>query len=160
MSKSARIDTKCIDLIVYDFDGVFTDNKTLVFEDGKEAVFCNRAYGLAVQKFRQLGVPQIILSTERNKVVEARARKLDIAVIQNVADKRVVLEHYCKKKEYNIEKVLYIGNDINDLEVMKSVGYPVAPKDANSEIKSVAKIIINVKGGDGVVRGLYERVIK
>jgi YrbI family 3-deoxy-D-manno-octulosonate 8-phosphate phosphatase len=137
-----------------------TDNKTLILEDGKEAVFCNRADGLAICKIKELGIPQIILSTEENRVVEARAKKLNIEVIYGVRDKKSTLIDFCKKKNYNLKSVLYIGNDINDLEVMKLVGYPIAPQDAYKEIKKIAKIIINVKGGNGVIRKLYEMIIK
>jgi YrbI family 3-deoxy-D-manno-octulosonate 8-phosphate phosphatase len=156
----AKYNLKNIDLIVYDFDGVMTDNKSLIFDDGKEAVFCNRADGLAIYRIKELGIPQIILSTEENRVVEARAKKLNIEVIYGVRDKKSTLIDFCKKKNYNLKRVLYIGNDINDLEVMKSIGYPIAPQDAYKEIKKIAKIIINVKGGNGVIRKLYEMIIK
>ena len=148
-----------MDLIVYDFDGVMTDNKVLVFEDGREAVFCNRSDGLAIQKIKRMGIPQIILSTEKNKVVESRAKKLNIKAIRGVNNKRLTLIAYCKKKKYDRKKVLYIGNDINDLEVMKSVGYPIAPLDADTKIKSIARVIIKKKGGEGVIRGLSEIIV-
>jgi len=154
LNKQFKVDIKDIQLIVYDFDGVFTDNKVLVFEDGKEAVFCNRADGLAIQKIKELGIPQIILSTEENQVVKARAKKLNIEVVHGITDKKIVLIDYCKKKNYDLKKVLYIGNDLNDLEVMKSVGYPIAPIDAVKEIKKIAKIITKARGGKGVIREL------
>lgn len=150
---------KNIDLIIYDFDGIMTDNKVLVFEGGKEAVFCNRADGLAICKIKELGIPQIIISTEENRVVEARAKKLNIEVIYGVRDKKSTLMDYCKKKNYDLKRVLYIGNDINDLDVMKSVGYPIAPSDAHESVKKISKIITNVKGGNGVIRELYEMII-
>ncbi len=154
LKKQSRIDIKDIQLIVYDFDGVFTDNKVLVFEDGKEAVFCNRADGLAIKKIKELGLPQIILSTEENQVVKARAKKLNIEVAYGITDKKTALIEYCKKKSYDLEKVLYIGNDLNDLEAMKLVGYPIAPTDAVKEIKKIAKIITKARGGKGVIREL------
>ncbi len=160
MSKHFKVDIKDIQLIIYDFDGVFTDNKVLVFEDGKEAVFCNRADGLAIEKIKELGIPQIILSTEKNKVVEARAKKLNnIEVIHSIADKKIALIDYCKKKKYDLKKVLYIGNDINDLEVMKLVGYPIAPQDANNRVKDVAKSIVKKKGGEGVIKEFFENML-
>jgi len=156
VNKQLKIDIRGIQLIVYDFDGVFTDNKVLVFENGKEAIFCNRADGLAVQKIKKLGIPQIILSTEKDLVVKVRAKKLDINVIHNISDKRSILISYCKEKNYDLKKVLYIGNDINDLEVMKTVGYPIAPQDAHKEIKKIAKIVTIRKGGEGVVREILD----
>jgi len=154
LEKQARINIKDIQLIVYDFDGVMTDNKVIISEDGREAVFCNRADGLAIQKIKELGIPQIILSTEENQVVKARAKKLNIEVAHGITDKKIVLIDYCKKRNYDLKKVLYIGNDLNDLEVMKLVGYPIAPIDAVKEIKEIAKIITKARGGKGVIREL------
>jgi YrbI family 3-deoxy-D-manno-octulosonate 8-phosphate phosphatase len=160
LSEYPDINIEDIQLIVYDFDGVMTDNKVLVFDDGREAVFCNRSDGFAIQKLQELGIPQIILSTEKTGVVKSRARKLNIEVIYGVDDKLVTLKEYCDRRKYDYKKVLYIGNDLNDLEAMKIVGYPVTPKDANGQIRKISKLILNTKGGDGVVRELYERIIK
>ena len=143
-SKYPAINIKDIQLIVYDFDGVMTNNKVLVFEDGKEAVFCNRSDGLAIQKIKELGIAQLILSTEKNRVVEARARKLDIEVIYGVDNKMVTLKEYCDIRKYDYKKVVYIGNDLNDLEAMKLVGYPAAPKNVSSQIKNIAKLLFDV----------------
>ncbi len=154
-----RIDVKNIDLIVYDFDGVMTDNRVLVLENGKEAVFCNRADGLAIEKIKNLGIPQIILSTEKNKVVEVRAKKLGIEVIHSVSDKRSVIIDWCKKRDCDLDRILYIGNDVNDLEAMKLVGYPIAPQDASSTVKEIAKAVLNKKGGEGVIKDLFENML-
>jgi len=145
-----------IDLIVYDFDGVMTDNRVIVFQDGTEAVIVNRADGLGVDRFRNLGIPQLILSTETNPVVKARAAKLRLEVITSCKDKKIALENYCTQKSYDLNKVMYIGNDLNDLEVMKIVGFPVAPADAHPKIKKIAKLITATKGGDGVVKELSD----
>lgn len=147
-----------IDLIVYDFDGVMTDNRAIVFQDGTEAVVVNRADGLGVDHFRDLGIPQLILSTETNPVVKARAIKLRIELIASCKDKKHALEKFCEQNGYALSKVMYIGNDLNDLEVMKIVGHPVAPADAHTEIKKVAKLITTAKGGEGVIKEVSERM--
>ncbi|MDR1869270.1 MAG: HAD hydrolase family protein [Treponema sp.] len=141
-------------LFFYDFDGVLTDNKVFVSEDGKESVCCNRSDGLAIKKIKEMGIAQMIISTETNKIVSARAAKLDIPVIQGVANKKETLLEYCEKLSVNLKETLYIGNDINDLEAMLAVGFPVCPKDAYPEIKKIAKLVIPVSGGDGVIREL------
>lgn len=151
-----KIHIKDIKLIVYDFDGVLTNNKVLVFDDGKEAVWCHRGDGFAIDMIRELGVPQIILSTETNKVVEYRAKKLKIEAIYGVPNKRDALAKFCKKHSFSLKKTLYVGNDINDLDVMKVVGYPVAPQDANKRVKAVSVVIVKKCGGEGVVRELLE----
>ena len=147
---------RAIDLIVYDFDGVMTDNRVIVFQDGTEAVIVNRADGLGVDRFRGLSIPQLILSTETNPVVKARAGKLRLKVIASCKDKKIALENYCTQNGYDLTRVLYVGNDLNDLEVMRIVGFPVAPADAHPEIRKVAKLITEAKGGEGVVKELSD----
>ena len=145
---------------MYDFDGVMTDNKVLVFEDGREAVVCSRSDGLAAGMIKKLGVPQVIISTERNSVVAQRARKLGIEAIHGVKDKKIVLTEYCRKHNYTLKRVLYVGNDINDLEAMRLVGYPIAPLDAHEQIRRIACYVTKAKGGQGVIREVIERVMK
>jgi len=155
-----KIELEDIDLIVYDFDGVMTDNRVITFQDGTEAVVVNRADGLGVDRFRSLGIPQLIISTETNPVVEARAAKLRIEVIASCADKRMALENNCEKNGYNLQRVLYVGNDLNDLGVMKVVGFPVAPADAHPDILEISCIVTEARGGEGVVRELFDIVTK
>ena len=147
-----------IDLIVYDFDGVMTDNRVIVFQDGVEAVIVNRADGLGVDHLRIRGIPQLILSTETNPVLKARAKKLQLEVINSCKDKKSALESYCQQKNYDLNRVIYIGNDLNDLEVMEVVGFPIAPADAHPKIKKIAKLITKAKGGEGVVKELSDRI--
>ncbi|MHB8131583.1 MAG: KdsC family phosphatase [Mobilitalea sp.] len=147
---------KNISLIIYDFDGVMTDNRVLVFKDGGEAVFVSRGDGLAVKAIKNMGIAQLIVSTESNPVVKARAKKLGIPLMQSVEDKKSVIEQYLKKNKILKEKVIFVGNDINDKEAMEFIGWPVAPVDAHSEIKSIARIILSARGGYGVVRELLD----
>jgi len=145
-----------IRLIVYDFDGVMTDNRVVVTQDGGEAVMVNRADGLGVDHFRKLGIPQLILSTETNPVVRARAAKLKLEVIDACRDKKAALISYCRGQAIDLQQVLYVGNDVNDLEAMEAVGYSVAPADAHPRIRAVATVVLRVAGGAGVVRELVD----
>jgi len=147
-----------LSLIVYDFDGVMTDNRVLVNEDGTESVMCNRADGLGVGYIRELGIPQLILSTETNPVVTSRARKLNLPVIQSCGDKRSALKEYCEQHAYPSRRVVYVGNDWNDLEVMNMVGYPIAPFDAHPSILSIAVMVTKTKGGAGVIKEIAENL--
>ena len=147
-----------IQLIVYDFDGVITDNRVMVSEDGMESVIVSRADGLGVNIIKEMEIPQMILSTETNPVVSLRAKKLGIPVLQGVNDKKTVLLNYCKSNNFNPKGVLYIGNDVNDEGVMKAVGYTVAPADAHHSIKSLAQMVLGTKGGQGVVRELADKL--
>jgi YrbI family 3-deoxy-D-manno-octulosonate 8-phosphate phosphatase len=155
----ATISIKDIDLIVYDFDGVMTDNRVLVLEDGTEGVIANRADGLGVDHFRSLSIRQLILSTETNRVVKARGAKLGLEVIASCEDKGLALRNYCEQNGHDLKRVIYVGNDLNDLEVMKIVGFPVAPADAHPEVRAVAKLVTKSKGGEGVVKELVDHIV-
>ena len=160
MAKKFTIKKKDLDLLVYDFDGVLTDNKVLVFDDGTEAVWCNRADGLAIHYLKKAGIPQLILSMETNPVVATRAKKLGIPVLSGIEEKKIVLEKYCREKNYALSRTLYVGNDINDLETMQLVQYPIAPQDAHPRVKRIAKYITAVKGGDGVIKEIFDKLIQ
>jgi YrbI family 3-deoxy-D-manno-octulosonate 8-phosphate phosphatase len=147
---------KNIKLIIYDFDGVMTDNKALLMDDGREAVFIHRGDGLAVGRIKGMGIAQIILSTETNPIVASRARKLGIPVVQAVKDKKKAVETILKDRKIDRKHVIFVGNDLNDKEAMLSVGWPIAPADAYGQIKKIAKIVLSTKGGDGVVRELLD----
>ena len=110
-----------IRLIAFDFDGVFTDNMVYVFEDGSEAVRCFRSDGIGLQKLNNLGIETIIISTEANPVVSARARKLKIDCVQDCEDKRGALEDRIAKTGISLDQVAFVGNDINDLACLTCV---------------------------------------
>jgi len=149
-----------VKLIVYDFDGVITDNKVMLCENGFETVVVNRSDGLGVEEIKKLGIKQLILSKEKNEVVKRRSMKLNIPVLNGVEDKKTILLSYCDKHNIKCGEVIYIGNDMNDLEVMRFVGIPICPSDACDEIKAVSKLVLSSKGGEGVVRELYKYMSK
>lgn len=145
---------KEIKLIVYDFDGVMTDNHVFVDENGKETVMVNRGDGWGVNMIRALGIRQVIISTEVNPVVEKRANKLKLDVIHGVEDKRITVIKYCEQEGIDLQDVMYIGNDLNDYEAMNVVGVKGVPADAEPEVKKIADWVSRKNGGDGVVRDL------
>ena len=149
-------DKNSIDLIVYDFDGVMTNNTVILDENGVESVVVNRADGLGIGMIKNAGLRQIILSTEKNKVVSARAKKLNIECFQDSKDKKLALTEYCAANNILLSNVLFIGNDINDQEAMQSVGIPVCPNDAHPQIKEISKIKLKKNGGEGVIRELAD----
>jgi YrbI family 3-deoxy-D-manno-octulosonate 8-phosphate phosphatase len=144
--------------VVTDFDGVLTDNRVLVSQDAKESVYCNRSDGLAANRLKKLGITLLILSSEKNPVVKARARKLDIPVIQGRLDKEKDLAAWLKKNRVRAADVVYVGNELNDLGCMKIAGCPVAVADAHPEAKARAKIVLNSAGGSGALRELVDMI--
>jgi len=145
-----------IELIVYDFDGVMTDNKVYVNQKGYEMVQVNRADGLGISEIKKLGIKQIIISTEKNQIVSKRAKKLNIECLQGIDNKKETLKKFCKENNYNQNNIAFVGNDINDIEAMKISGYSFCPADAHGSIKDVCNFVLGSKGGDGVIRELFD----
>ena len=147
-----------IDAFVFDFDGVLTNNFVYMDQNGIESVACSRADGLAFDLLRKLNKPAYILSTEKNSVVTARANKLQITALQGVGDKVEGIKELAVKEGFDIQNILYVGNDLNDYRVMQLCGFTACPSDSHEAIKSISTIVLRVKGGDGIVRELLEDV--
>ena len=139
-------------LVVFDFDGVFTDNTVYVSQDGTESVRCWRGDGLGLTRLRQTGVECVILSTETNPVVAARGRKLSVRVIQGCDDKLTALGALARELDVPLEQVAYVGNDINDLACLQAVGLPIVVQDAHADVEKCARIRTRTPGGRGAVR--------
>ena len=144
---------------VFDFDGVLTNNRVYLSQDGIETVACSRADGLAFDVLRKLNKPAFILSTEKNSVVTMRAKKLKIKAIQGISNKVTALLSLIETNCLNIEEVLYVGNDLNDYRVMQLCGFTACPADSHEKIKEISTFILKSNGGNGVVRELIEQVM-
>jgi YrbI family 3-deoxy-D-manno-octulosonate 8-phosphate phosphatase len=148
-----------IDAFVFDFDGVLTDNLVRVDQDGKESVSCSRSDGLAFDVFHKINKPVYILSTEKNPVVTARANKLRVPVLQGVGDKSEAIKKLANQKNFKLENIFYVGNDLNDYCIMQLCGYTACPADSHPVIKQLSTYLLKSNGGNGVVRELLESVI-
>lgn len=149
-----------IDLLVTDFDGVLTDDKVLVFDDGHEAVRCSRSDGMGCDLLRAVGLEMMILSTERNPVVSARGAKLKIAVIQGSGDKEADLRTLVTERGIDLGRVMYIGNDVNDAGALSIVGWPVVPADAHPDVAGLSRFTTTANGGEGVLRELASLLLR
>jgi 3-deoxy-D-manno-octulosonate 8-phosphate phosphatase (KDO 8-P phosphatase) len=159
MQKAPKLDIEKISAFIFDFDGVLTDNLVYTDQNGIESVACSRADGLAFDVLRILKKKSYILSTEKNQVVEVRANKLKIPIIQGINNKVNVLKELKKEEGIDFNSVLYIGNDLNDFEAMQLCGISVCPGDSHPKIKEISDIVLTTNGGKGVVRELLEDVI-
>jgi YrbI family 3-deoxy-D-manno-octulosonate 8-phosphate phosphatase len=152
--------------IVFDFDGVFTDNKVFIDGDGCESVRCSRGDGLGLDLLRayisinNLEIKTFILTRESAGVVMQRARKIKLNCFPRVQNKKSFLDEYFYRERYYDDNpyagLIYLGNDLNDLEVMSLAGYSVAPIDSHAMIIKCANLVINKAGGDGFVREFIE----
>ena len=145
-----------IKLAIYDFDGVMTDNTAMIDSQGNEFVKVNRSDGLGINMIRNLGIEQIIVSTERNDVVIKRALKLKIPCYNDITDKLNEVKAQALSRKVELENVAFIGNDVNDKEAMMAVGYPLCPSDAYQEIKDISIKILPSNGGGGVIRDFFD----
>jgi 3-deoxy-D-manno-octulosonate 8-phosphate phosphatase (KDO 8-P phosphatase) len=143
---------------VFDFDGVFTDNRVWVNERGEETVAFSRSDGLGLRRLDQVGVQYLIVSMERSPIVGARAEKLRVDCVQGVEDKLPVVRDRAAAAGVSLDETAYLGNDINDLECLRGVGLPVVPADAWPEVMPLAKWVLSRSGGAGCVREFCDAV--
>ena len=148
-----------IGALVFDFDGVFTDNRVYVSQDGSEMVACSRSDGWGLGKIKQSGFPTIVLSTEKNPVVKARCHKLEIECVQEVDGKLDYLRDWALRRKISLSDIVYVGNDLNDLDCLKAVGCSVCVNDASPQVKRASKVILSQKGGFGAVRELIDLIL-
>lgn len=151
-----------IDLVISDFDGVITDNRVWVNEDGMEFVAAYRSDSIGVQLLREIGVEVMILSSEPNRVVEARARKMGVHVIHGVGihEKGRVMREILEQRNVKAENVIYIGNDVNDLPCFEVAGWSVAVADAYPELIQAADFVLSKPGGYGALREVCDLIRK
>ncbi len=143
---------------VFDFDGVFTDNRVWVNERGEEALAFSRSDGLGLRRLDQVGVQYLIVSMERNPIVGARTEKLRADCVQGIEEKLPIVLERAERLGVSLEQTAYIGNDINDAECLRSVGVPVVPADAWPEVKPLARWVLSRPGGAGCVREFCDAV--
>jgi len=140
--------------IFYDFDGIFTDNHAFISDTGHEHVRISRSDGFAVGEISKLNIQQVILSTESNSVVSARAKKLSLPCIYGSTNKAADLQFFFDANNISGQHCIYVGNDVNDLDAMLLCEYRIAPQDAHPKILSVATHILPVNGGAHLIRYL------
>ena len=149
-----------IQLIVMDFDGVLTDNCVWVNELGQEWVASSKYDSLGLETLqREPGIKAMVLSRETNLVVKARCDKLKLPLIQAVKDKQRAIREVLAEAKLDPAKVIYVGNDTNDLPVFSEVGFTVAPADAHDEVLRRADLVLSMPGGKGAIRELCDMIL-
>ncbi len=152
---------KHIKLIAMDFDGVFTDNRVFIDEDGRESVVCDRSDSLGLKMLREKrpDISVIVISKETNNVVKARCEKLNIAYRTGIDDKLTTFKEIIANAKLDSEQVAYMGNDINDIECIQCAGIGVAVSDSDPKVLAVADYITRNKGGRGAIREFIDIVL-
>lgn len=151
-----------IKLLAMDFDGVHTDGFVYVDENGCETVRCSRKDGLGLEMLKKSGIKLVVISKEKNSVVATRCNKLNIEYYQGVDNslgKKGILTSLIEREGVSIESVMYIGDDINDLDAILYAGIAITVADGHEQIKKNADIILKSKGGEHAIREIAEMIL-
>jgi N-acylneuraminate cytidylyltransferase len=145
--------------VVFDFDGVMTDNRALLLQDGTEGVYVDRGDGAGIELLRATGVAMMVITKETNPVALRRCEKLQLECAHDIRDKWPVLETWLASRSIPLDQVVYVGNDHNDVECLERVGCGVAVADAHPTALAAADIVLSRAGGRGAVRELADLLL-
>jgi len=150
-----------LNLVIFDVDGVFTNGSIYLSEDGKEMMKFSRIDGRGIRLLREQGFKTAVITSEETPIVKFRMEKLKIDEIYMGILNKITIYNQLKKK-YNLddENICYLGDDTNDLEILKIVGLSCCPKNAQNIVKKISKYISDYKGGEGFVRDVCNLIIE
>ena len=150
-----------IKLVLLDVDGTLTDGGIYRGNNGEELKKFNVKDGYAIVNAQKLSIEFGIITGRKSELVEIRAKELKIKYLyQGISEKTVILEEIMKKDSLSKEEIAYMGDDLNDLLIMKQVGLSGTPKDAVDEVIQVADFVSKKNGGSGAVREFIEYILK
>jgi N-acylneuraminate cytidylyltransferase len=145
-------------IIFTDFDGCLTNDKVRVNMFGRESVIVNRKDGLAIKRLNRMGIEVVIATTETNKVVQVRAKKMKIECLSGLESKVDAISSYISAKNITWNDVWYVGNDVNDLEAIEKATLSFCPSDASPEVFIKADVVLSRKGGEGLLAEIASRL--
>lgn len=152
------IDLTTVRFAVFDFDGVFSDNRVWTNDQGEESVACFRGDTYGLRRLDEVGVQYLIITSETNDAVAARARKMRVDIVKGIEDKLPVLHAEVERRGVSLAETSYLGNDVNDAECLAVVGLPVVPADAWAEVVPLARLVLTRNGGHGCVREFCDAI--
>jgi YrbI family 3-deoxy-D-manno-octulosonate 8-phosphate phosphatase len=159
IERDLTLELRSLQAVVFDFDGVFTDNSVVVDQNGVESVRCWRSDGIGLSRIQALGLKTLIISTETNPVVYVRARKMRTECIQGVVDKAAAIVEWSNTAGISLSHIAFVGNDINDIPALQTVGLPIGVADSYEEISPFVRYITAAAGGYGAVREVCDLVV-
>jgi len=161
LKKHIKEKLKRIKILILDIDGVMTDGRIVMDDEGRELKNFDVRDGHGIKVLQRYGIKVAILTGRKSKVVECRAKDLDIKdVYQKVFNKKEVFEKILKKYKLSADEAAYMGDDIVDIPVLKRVGFSVAVADALDVVKKSVDYITKNKGGRGAVREVCEMILQ
>ena len=165
ISREEKVNIFDLEMVVFDFDGVFTDDLVTVNQDGVESVTCSRRDSLGISRLfsylleNKLVLPIFVVSTETNPVVSTRCEKMRIESFIGIQNKAEFLLSYSAQTGKSLNRTLYVGNDMNDLGAMKIVSHSFAPANADERVKAQVTKVFETSGGRGFVRDVVEYLV-
>lgn len=150
--------SKDIKLVIFDIDGVFTDAGIYYTEKGDELKKFNAKDGLGVRQLKQRGINTGIISHGySSSLIQLRAQRLHISHVEvSQTPKKETLTKWCATLGISFENVCFIGDDVNDEDIIRAVGFSACPGDAVDEVKNLVHVVLSKKGGEGCVRELID----
>lgn len=146
-------------VIATDFDGVWTDGKVTVDQNGIESVVCSRKDTLLLPLIAEAGIQVVIVSKETNLVVAVRAKKLNVEAYLGAHNKAETLQSILQEKQIPLQDWAFVGDDINDIPCLTLVGLAVTVADGHPKCKEIADVVLTRRGGDHAVREFFEMVL-
>ena len=160
MNQKLKEKIKKIKLIATDVDGVLTDGGMYYSSKGDTLKKFQAIDGMAVSILKRNTIPTVIITKERNQIVKQWSSKMNIdRLFDGIKNKEKIVPKLCKLYSLSENNIAYIGDDVNDLEILKRVGFSITPKDGNLEVKKIVDCICKSSGGEGVLREICDLVI-
>ena len=160
MNQKMRKRIKKIKLIATDVDGVLTDGGMYYSSKGDVLKKFHARDGMAVSILKKNTIPTVIITKEKNQIVKKWSSKMNIdKLFDGVKNKEKVVSKLCKSYGLSENNIAYIGDDVNDLEILKKTGFAATPKDGNLEVKKIVDYICKNRGGEGVLREICDLII-
>ena len=161
LRKKTHVFPAHVDAVVFDFDGVMTDNAVYVTQNGQESVRCDRGDGWGINRLHKAGIKMAVMSTEENPVVQARCAKLNLECFHQLGNSKAeCFTNWCVQHNLKMNNTVYVGNDENDIECLVAAGAGVVPADAHESAKQVADLMLSATGGHGAVRELCDIILE
>ena len=152
---------KNIKLVLTDVDGVLTDGGMYYSADGEYMKKFNTRDSMGMELLLNYKIKTVLITRENSKIVKKRVQKIQtVDLYSGVLDKKDLLPKILKKYNVKYDEIAYIGDDINDIDIMKSVGFSVTPSDGNYRVKKISDYICDLKGGEGAFREFADIILK
>lgn len=162
MAMSAKLSEKCrkIKLVLTDVDGVLTDGGMYYTADGDIMKKFHTRDGMGVTLLKKKNIPTIIITKEKTSMVKRWASRMKIEKLYDgILEKEKMVDIICKKYCISFDEIAYIGDDVNDVELLKRVGLSIVPHDAVKEVKRVSHYVCKINGGSGAFREAADLIL-